>query len=218
LNLYLKRLFVTRLRKVLFVALVIIVASALTAYAYWKSLHSTNGPKVTLTSPPFELSFALDKTEYSLKDNMSINFCLRNTSNKTVTLTRPNLPYIIDPNGSVYKLATLAEGVTIPDFDSGLLYHSMTFGFILSHDNGTVIENNLGGGQIPQTYDIVFEPNASLNQTLSINLTGYRDPYDHSIQGGAFRISGGLSAYPNGAENLTGLVTWETPSIVFTIK
>ena len=216
-NLYLKRLFVTRLRKTLVAALVIIVALSVVAYAYWRSLPSQTGPIVTLTSPPIELSLLLDKTDQVISSNMSVHFSLRNISNMTITLTWPNWPWRpVGTDEGKYWLTTTAEGIAM--YDDTLLYQGLQFGYILTSSNGTIIEDNPSDYIIiPSSYDITFEPNASINQTLTIDLLQYRDQMHHPIQQGTYQISATLHAYLNEGGNFTGPLTWETPSITFTL-
>jgi hypothetical protein len=215
----LKRLFGTRLRKTLVATLVIIAALSVVTYAYWRSLPSQTGPIVTLTSPPFELSLALDKIAYLLTDNMSIRFYLKNISNETVTLTWPNWPWRPSSNlegEGRFWLATTAEGVAM--YDDTLLYQGLQFGYILTDSNGTVVEDNPRNYIIiPSSYDITFEPNASINQTLTIDLLQYRDQMHHPIEQGTYQISARLQTFLSEGGNFTGLHTWETPSITFTI-
>jgi hypothetical protein len=205
----LKSLLRSQTRRTIVGILVIIAALSAVAYAYWKSLPSTTGPKVTLTSSPFELSMALDKTAYSLDDNMTITFYLRNISNETVTVGKPSM------EGGVEGVATAAEGVTVPEYP-WLLNRLFHFGYILAEGNGTVIDRNLYG-PILGPYGLVFEPNASLNQTLYVSLATYLDPYGHSLQKGAYQVSAALYASINSTNQVHGLYTWETPSIAFTI-
>jgi hypothetical protein len=218
LNLYLKKLFVTRLRKILFATLVIIVALSVVAYAYWRSLPSQTGPMVTLTSPPIELSLSLDKTDQVISSNMSIHFSLRNISNRTTTLTWPNWPWRpVGTDEGKYWLTTTAEGIAM--YDDTLLYQGLQFGYILTASNGTVVEDNPRDYIIiPSSYDITFEPNASINQTLTIDLARYRDQMHHPIQQGTYQISVRLQAFLSEGGNFTGLLTWETPSITFTLR
>jgi len=212
LNLYLKRLFVTRLRKILVATLIIIVALSVVTYAYWRSIPSQTGAIVTLTSPPIELSISLDKTDQVISSNMSVHFSLRNINNMTISLTWPNWPWRPSSNlegEGRFWLTTTAGGVT--SYDDTLLY----FGYILTSSNGTIIEDNPSDYIIiPSTYSIDFEPNASINQTLTIDLLQYRDQTHHPIQQGTYQISATLHAYLNDK----GPYTWETPSIVFTIR
>jgi hypothetical protein len=203
--------------------LVIILAGGLIAgvYAYWigVSLPRTAGPSASITSTPISLSIALDKTDYMISDNVSVYFSLRNTSNRTITLTWPNWPWRPESNHKgegKFWLTTTAEGVT--RYDNTLLYQGLQFGYILTDSNGTVIENNPSRYIIiPSTYDIDFEPNASINQTLTIDLAQYFDDSLHPLQQGTYQISATLHAYLNEGGNFTGLLTWETPSIAFAI-
>jgi hypothetical protein len=149
----------------------------------------------------------LDKTRYSLSENMTISFYLRNISNETVTLMMPDQSPA--PPGSVI---TAAEGVTIlPENLLTGLYH---FGTILYSSNGTVIEND-AVGWIPATYDIILQPNASLNQTEFDNFAFTVDENGRVTQRalGPYEISGVLYASMTG----TPPFGWYTPSITFTL-
>jgi hypothetical protein len=201
----LKRLFVTRLRKILVTALVIIAALSVVAYAYWRSLPSQTGPIVTLTSPPFELSFMLDKTAYSFDDNMTIAFYLRNISNETVSVGKPSM-------GGLEGVVTSAEGVTIVMAEPRLLNIQFHFGYVLAAANGTVIARNLYG-PLQQVYGLVFEPNASLNQTVSFEIARFTDQCGSPLQKGTYQISGAFLGSVIGVS----LYTRETPSIAFTL-
>jgi len=196
-------LFASRLRKILVATVIIIALLGASAYAYWASLSSPTGPSVTLTSPPLELSMTLDKTQYSFTENMTISFCLRNISNETVTLTRPDM--MEAPPGSVI---TAAEGVTILPSQNLLtdLYH---FGIILYSSNGTVILRDVVG-PLKATYDIILQPNASLNQTEFDNFGSTLDENGKVVQSapGAYGISAVLRM---------GQFELDTPSITFTL-
>jgi hypothetical protein len=203
--------------------LIIVVALSVVAYAYWRSLPSQTGPMVTLTSPPFELSLALDKTAYSLDNNMTIAFYLRNISNETTTITEPDIMGV-DPNDPAVTLATMSEGVNtsynIPgDNPLGVEF---PFSFTLFSSNGTVVDKFPSGGGITTLISIFFQPGASLNQTLQVNLTKYSErnlaPMGHSLQKGAYQISATFSAYMGDVDHLTQTFALETPSIAFTIR
>jgi hypothetical protein len=151
---------------------------------------------------------SLDKTQYSFSENMTISFYLRNISNETVTLVRPD--QWPAPPGSVI---TAADGITIlpPNLLTGL-YH---FGLILYSSNGTMIERDVAG-PLDAMYDIVLQPNASLNQTVLDNFAGPVQDVNGRItqlEPGAYGISGVLRASLSDYE----LQTWETPSITFTL-
>jgi len=195
-----------RTRKTIVGILVIVVALSAVAYAYWRSLPSQMGPKVTLTSSPFELSFVLDKTAYSFDDNITMAFYLRNISNETVSVGKPSM-------GGVEGVVTSAKGVTITSAEPRLLNIQFHFGYVLAAANGTVIERNLYG-PLQQVYGLVFESNASLNQTVSFELARFTDQYGSPLQKGTYQISGAFLGSVIGV----GLYTWETPSIAFTIE
>jgi hypothetical protein len=205
------------LRKTLVATLIIIVALGAGVYAYWRSLPSQTGPRVTLTSTPFELSVMLDKTSYSLADNMTMTFCLRNISNETVTIEESDTYGVF--NSPAFTLSTVSEGVNtsfnLPgDNPLGVLF---PFGYTFSAGNGSIINKFPDGVHFNQAYSIIFQPNASLNQTLNINLNefnaSYTAPTGHPLQKGTYQVTGAFK----GSLNYKALYTWETPSITFTL-
>ena len=198
-----------RSKRIIVLTVVIVAALGVSIFAYTISLPPPKGPKVTITSPPFEFSMSLDKSVYSLHDNVTISFSLRNISNETVTIEKSSMDF--EGPGLV---ATESEGVTIgvgyASYLVSVLFH---FGYILYNSSGAVIDQALEG--IAQAgYSLVFEPNASLNQTLSKTLAEYRVGQPLSpIQEGSYQISGAIWGLTN-AENST----LETPPIKFTIR
>jgi hypothetical protein len=180
-------------------------------FAYLASLPSPKGPRATITLMPFEFSLSLDKSTYSLKDNMTLSFYLRNVGNETVTIGKNNMDPGLGP------ITTASEGVTVQDASSRDLNIMFHFGYILFDSNGTVIDEHLEG-QLQAGYLLVFKPDASLNQTLTINLATYDELYGSSgssetIQKGSYQISGAIRVVPNVKNNVL-----ETPSISFTIR
>ena len=218
----LKDLLGSRTRRTIVGILVIAMALSVIAYAYWRSLPSQMGPMVTLTSPPFELSLALDKTTYSLDDNMTISFYLRNISNETITVTEPDI-VVVDPNDPAVTLATVSEGVNTSYNISGdnPLGAEFPFSFTLFSSNGTVVDKFPWEGGIATLISIFFQPEASLNQTLYVNLNKYRESYTapigHPLLRGTYQIRGTFSAYMGDIHNLTQTFALETPSITFTL-
>jgi hypothetical protein len=198
-----RELFASRSRRIIVATAVIIAMLCAGVYGYLTSLPPPAGPSVTLTSPPLELSMTLDKTQYSFSENMTISFHLRNISNETVTLMRPDMHEA--PLGGVI---TAAEGVTTyPPLNllNGL-YH---FGIILYSGNGTVILRDVVG-PLKATYNIILQPNASLNQTEFANFASTMDENGRITQRppGPYGISGVLRATP---------FELDTPSITFTL-
>ena len=204
------RLLRSRSRRVMLLVGILAVGLASIAYAYWVSLPfpGTEGPSVSITSPPLQLSMGLDKTEYLTTDNLTVYFSLRNVSNKTVTVTESSRYSLgVDPNGHGFRLKTSAEGVT-----SSRLENSFHFQFSWVHSNGTVMldtRNQFVHSAV--IYDIVLAPNGCVNQTLWIS---YTDFFGRPLPTGAFQIRGFLShVYIDGSAPPT--VTLETPSIAF---
>jgi len=212
-------LFASRPRRILVATVLIIAVLCTGAFAYWTSLPSPAGPKVTLTSSPFELSMMLDKTEYSLTNNISITFYLKNLSNETITAS---LPYAasVSPDDQTFKVVTVGEGVdtsfnqSYPTYTAGddPLLGALPFSFTLINSSGVVVDK-IPGAYAQMVWSIVFGPYASLNQTVTVNLAHYIDSEGHPLQKEAYTVIGAFEAYLNGGARFT----WQTPSIAFTI-
>jgi len=193
-----------RSRKIL-LAIIVAVVIVASVFALLFSLPSPKGTKVTVTSFPLEFSVALNKAVYTLNDNISLSFYLRNLSNETVSIWRSSMDGGQD-------VTTSSEGVTIEDApprEIDLLFH---FGYTLLIRNGTVLDQH-SGGPAQAVYALNLEPNASLNQTLSINLATFYDQYLMRLQKGLYQITGAIWGITN-VEN----TTLETPPINFTIS
>ena len=201
-------------RKTLLLVLVIVGIFCGSVFAYLTSLPSPERPMATITLMPFEFSTSLDKSVYSLHDNMTINFSLRNISNETVTIGKGSMDF-----EGLGLVTTESEGVTIGEgYPSRLVNALFHFGYILFDSNQTVIDESLEG--IEQTgYVLLFEPNASLNQTIALDLATYElignaTPPFATIQKGSYQISGAIYGYlPNVEDH-----TLETQPINFTIR
>jgi hypothetical protein len=204
-----KGLLGSRTRRTIVGILVIVVALSVVAYAYWRSLPSQAGPEVTLTSPPFELSLSLDKSAYSPTDNMTIAVYLRNISNETITA---EIPYIaaISPNGPAMTLATVGQGVSTSL--GGSLDGLCPLTYTLVANMATVIKIPSQGAD--ESYSIIFEPGASLNQTLCINFPNYNELLAAPLQNGLYQVRVALERV---SLNYKDIYTWETPSITFTL-
>jgi hypothetical protein len=198
---------ILRSRKTLLPTIAIIVVLCGSVFAYLLSLPRPKGLKVTITSSPFELSMSLDKSAYSLDDNMTIGFYLRNISNETVTVTKGSME-----GGK--GVTTVAEGVTVPN-QPDLLNTLFHLGYILYAGNGTAIYRNLYG-PVRAIYWLIFEPNASLSQTLSVRIRDYFGLDGNPTQKGAYQLSGALYAGVNSRDKVYEQYIWETPSISFT--
>ena len=203
------------------ILLAITVAVALLAsiFAYLVSLPSPKGEKVTVESTPFELSMSLDKSAYSVDNNMKLAFNLRNVSNETVTVEEPDIAYSIS-NSSVFTLSVASDGVNTNYNISGdnLLDVLFPFSYTFSEQNGSIINRFPYGARYNEAYSITFQPNASLNQTLKINLeqfnATYTAPLGHPLQKGAYYLTGAFE----GSVNYEAILRWETPPIDFTIR
>lgn len=190
---------------ILVAILIIIVVLSTGAYAYWASLPSVGGLKVTLTSTPLELSLSLDKTRYTFGEEMMLSFYLRNISNETVTVTKNTMQ-----GAEIGKSLTAAEGVTTrPTYMVNVLNH---FGLALYYGNGTMIFRYVRRG-VSGDYDIILQPKASLNQTYLVDLSTGSDDQGKIIQRtpGTYAISGILY----GRLSNESLITLETPTITY---
>jgi hypothetical protein len=215
-------------RRTLLLSIILVAVLCGSVLGYLLSLPPPEGLKVTITSPPIQFSMSLDKTRYSLTDNMSQTFCLRNISNETVTWRKGDMMDIGDSYG--VKLTTVAEGVTVPFFGTDptggeyMLRTLFHFGYVLAFGNGTIIDEEYVG-PLKSAYDIVLDPNGSLNQTLCISLT-YPDVvnpnrYEHFLEKGTYQISGVIYPIINSSEPYLrdphGLRYLKTPPITFSI-
>jgi hypothetical protein len=210
-----------RSRKIL---LTIVVGATLcgSLLGYLLSLPPPKGPIVYLTSPPVEFSMGMDKTHYSLADNMSISFSLRNISNETITWDKLGIIGIYPADELGITLTTTYEGVTLPsegtdpqDEEYSLKTWFHFGGFFLTFDNGTLVEKFEAPRVWP--YQLVIEPNGSLNQTLCFSLTySFHAPNGtkinaHNFGKGTYKIYGVLDPVLNSSE------PHETSPITFSI-
>jgi len=202
---FLRKLFVSHLRKVVFLIAVIVVALAATVYAYFLSLPQA-GPRVSITSPPLEFSLELNKAEYQYGENITIVLCLRNISNQTITVGKSSM-WIIDPSYGV--LTTEADGANFPEGEQHYLSRLFHFGFSITHQNGTVIfKEYIGPAQM--TYDFTIEHGGYIKQTfIWVNPL---PTVSYHIPRGIFQIRGIFKAGIVGV----GSITLETPTITFT--
>jgi hypothetical protein len=77
--------------KLLGIALVGLIASASTVYAYWK-ITTPSSPTlyVTATSPPLELRMELDKTQFQLGETVIVRLFLKNIASQRVEVSFPH--------------------------------------------------------------------------------------------------------------------------------
>jgi len=198
--------------KAAFLVIIMVVSLAAGVYAYISSLSPQGGPRATITSPPLEFSMELDKAEYEYGKNVTITFCLKNTSNQTITVTKSQMhaasPYNI--------LMTEADGASTPPENSEhLLSHLFHFDFSIKASNGTdVYQWSLSRFAFAATYDIVFEPYGYLKQTLV---------WDYDYGHGNLPLAKGTYQTRSILDNFViqygpGPLTLETPSITIMTK
>lgn len=190
-------LFASRKRRAALVSAALITVLVVGTYAYLQSLPRAAGPKVTLTSPPIEFSTEVDKAGYQYGENITITFLLRNTSNDTITITKPTMWVIVPglfPIPTESYLASPEKGVR------GYFH----FGFSITHQNGTEIWKQYSG--LYQTiYTIYIEPAGYVKQTWE---------WDMPLPQGVYYIRGILYCEIPDAFALSIL---ETPTITITI-
>lgn len=200
----LRDVFVSHTKKAVFLVAVIVAALVTGVYAYLELFSPRVTPQVTIVSSPLEFSMGLNKTEFQWGENITITFYLGNISNETIKVTwRGRFPIHPSYNG----LTTEADRVTMAD--GAYLFH---FGFVITDSNGTEVYKLLGG-VFPAIYDIVFEPNGYIKQTLVQAL--YYGGDSQPLPKGTYQIRGIL--YRIGIQGLGG-ITLETPSITFVIR
>jgi hypothetical protein len=192
--------------------LIVITASALAVgvYAYFKSLSPLEGPRASITSPPVELSIELDKTEYSVGENLTLTFCLTNIGNETIRL-KWGYQSPISSSDPYVPTSTEDYGVITSDERARFIVsNTFHFAFTFAYDNGTVLLQHLKG-VLPAIYYFDLEPNGYVKQTL-VFIHDYGDqPF---FPEGTFTIRGML--YHVGVADQS--VTLETPSISFTVR
>jgi hypothetical protein len=214
-----RELFASRSKRIIVATVAIIALLCASAYVFFASLPSQMRSMVTLTSSPFELSVSLGKAQYSLTENMSITFYLRNISNKTITVEIGDLGGVY-PNTIVYRVVATAEGVdtTFPVPSGENIFSGLVpFDYTLFLGNGSVLDKFPYGPYSNEAYSITFQPNASLNQTLYIDLAEYTPNrlslIGRSLQKGTYQITGAFI----GSLDYRVDSTWETPPITLTL-
>jgi hypothetical protein len=186
--------------KALLLVLIVAVASVAGVYAYIRSLPAQSGPSATITSLPLEFSILLDKGTFQFGENFTIQFLLKNISNKTVTLTKwapggvPGYEGILD---------TETNGVTLYRGD-------FQFEFTVKASNGTVIYEN-GPSLWEGEYQIVIEPSGYLKQMLHWSQY-YKMDYEAPVPKGMYQLTGQFSSGMSGSQ-----INLETPPVTFTI-
>ncbi len=219
---YAVSLFGSRWRKIMLLIAILVVGLAAGVYSYWVSLPLPKpvGPSVSITSSPIQFSMGLDKTEYASSENLTVHFSLRNISNQTVTVREQHW-YELDLSSpySFMKLASNAEGVSIPSKPPIWLNGLFHFYFSWVDDNGTVIYDTSQALLYQDGYDMIFAPYGSLNQTLSISLAGLPGTDAIPAQTRTFQITGILyHILINSTKLPDDIVDIRTPSIGFTVR
>jgi len=99
--------------------LILAAASIATTYAYLSTLPAKSGPQAFIESYPLKLTVGLNKTEFALGENITINMSLENISNETITLT-------------------FYSEFIYYDIESEQ-HHALRFEYVITHTNGTEI-------------------------------------------------------------------------------
>jgi len=171
-------------------------------YAYLKSLPPASGPRVYVKTPFAEFYLELDKSEYQFGENITITFCVENTSNKTIEIYKGYIDGI-DPSVFDEYFSTETYGVS----GSGLNPYYFHFGYVIEYINGTEFENHLHG-MIPATYRLFIEPEGYIKQTMAV--FGSLIPLSPST----YRIV----AFFSGVMQESVGIDLGTPEIIFTIR
>jgi hypothetical protein len=185
----------SRQRKILVAIVIAIVLLSAGGYAYLASLPPPPGPLVTVASPPLQFSMQIDKTEYNMGENITMTFWLKNTSNKTITITYPDF--------NVY------------------FGHVVLFDFIITDMNGTEIYRwSSVHAHLCAKYKFTLNPGEEINQTNFWSQDTYWE--EGKVPAGTYYIRAAMPSSGAGAMfGVTGNthgIRLETPSIMFLIR
>jgi hypothetical protein len=193
------RLSGSRSRKAVIAGALLIAVLAMSVYAYLASLPPAAGPLVTIASQPLQLSLQIDKTEYTIGENITIRFWLKNTSNKTITIT--------------YSDAYYYDG------------RFMAFDFIITSVNGSEIYSygDTHGAEAAVT-PFTLDAGQEINQTVLWEQTAWNQLRTEEVQvpAGTYYIRAAIP--PGTANSMFGItgnahgIRLETPSITFLIR
>jgi hypothetical protein len=147
----------------------------------------------------------LEKASIGLKENLTVEFTLRNVSNQTITLKKPYMwPTTSKYYSRYYSTAYGGANITQPPKNVSSLFH---FGVAFACSNGTVIFE-AAHGILTGSYLISLEPNGYIEQTMLLDI-GL-----DNLQAGNYEVRAIFAYY---VPDVHGLNALETPSITVTV-
>ena len=151
-------------KSVLLVSLLLVTSIAVSLYF---GSFKSRATRSTTISYPIELSCALEKASVGLKENLTVEFTLKNVSNQTITLRKPYTWPITSIYYSRYYLTTYGgANITQPSRNVSSLFH---FGVAFACSNGTMIFEAVHG-ILPASYVISLEPYGYIEQTMLLDI------------------------------------------------
>ncbi len=188
-------------RSVLLVSVLLVTSIAVSLYF---GSFKSKATRSTMISYPIELSCALEKASVGLKENLTVEFTLRNVSNQTITLRKPYTWPITSIYYSRYYSTTYGgANITQPPKNVSSLFH---FGVAFACSNGTMIFEAIHG-ILPASYVISLGPNGYIEQTMLLDI-GL-----DNLQAGNYEVR---AIFDYMLDNYS-LIALETPSITVTV-
>lgn len=186
------------------ILLVLLLVTSIAVSLYFGSFKP-KATRSTTISYPIELSCALEKASIGLKENLTVEFTLRNVSNQTITLKKPYMwPTTSKYYSRYYSTAYGGANITQPPKNVSSLFH---FGVAFACSNGTVIFE-AAHGILTGSYLISLEPNGYIEQTMLLDI-GL-----DNLQAGNYEVRAIFAYY---VPDVHGLNALETPSITVTV-
>ncbi len=189
-----------RSRRVLTISAILIATVVVTASVYWIFYMPRNSPRVSVISDPIELSFALDKTEFAVGENISMNFILKNLSNTSLDVA--------------FSSPTIGDS----DVDNGMKGQFMIFGYLIEDENDTeVFRSSHTRTSLSVVWHLAIGPLEQRSQTVlwdqNLKYPDYQD-----LSSGEYSIRGMIPPTSRITINGGPAIVIETPSIAFTVK
>ena len=179
--------------------LILAAASIATTYAYLSTLPAKSGPQASIESYPLKLTVGLNKTEFALGENITINISLENVSNETITLT----------------FYSAFAGIDIENE-----YHQAHFEYVITDINGTEICRwSDSRGALAVVNYVTLDPGQKLfNMFVWDQDIGDDDAVQIPV--GTYHVRAAMPPGKSGGFNINSDTAWvslETPSIMFTV-
>ncbi len=190
--------------KIFAVSAILIATVVVATSVYWVLYVPRVGPKVSVVSYPLELSFALDKADYSQGENISITYTLKNVGTSNASLS-------------------FADEFGYYD-EEDRQYHFVCVDYAIVDSNGTeVFRWSHHSGALTYVKVLNLQPNERQSNTFrfvmkydTFSLWGGRlPPGDYQIRGNMPPDRPAVIVDYDGNRTT---IKMETPSISFTIR